>query len=54
MIRTSILSKNFNKKATDFVNMLQQYNAEMQEYKHKIEYDNKAYEVYLNAKNSLK
>lgn len=48
--RTSILSKNFNKKATDFVNMLQQYNAEMQEYKHKIEYDNKAYEAYLNIR----
>lgn len=46
--KASTLNENFYKKATDFVNMLQKYSAEMEKYQHKIEYDNKAYEAFLN------
>lgn len=46
--KASALNENFNKKATDFVNMLQKYSTEMEKYQHKIEYDNKAYEAFLN------
>lgn len=46
--KASTLNENFYKKATDFVNMLQKYSAEMEKYQHKIEYDNKACEAFLN------
>lgn len=42
------LNENFNKKATDFDNMNQKYFTEAQKYQHKVEYDNKAYEAFLN------
>lgn len=46
--KVSPLNENFAKKMTDFVNILQKYNTEMEKYQYKIEYDNKAYEAYLN------
>lgn len=46
--KASSLNENFTKKATDFVNMLQKYSTEMEKYQHKIEYDNRAYEAFLN------
>lgn len=46
--KASTLNENFTKKATDFVNMLQKYSTEAQKYQHKVEYDNKAYEAFLN------
>lgn len=46
--KASTLNENFYKKATDFDNMNQKYFTEAQKYQHKIEYDNKAYEAFLN------
>lgn len=46
--KASTLNENLNENFTKNKNMLQKYNTEMEKYRHKIEYDNKAYEAFLN------